>query len=250
MGNQEEQKAIDNAGHRQRVRSRFLKDNGKNMADYELLELLLMMSIPRRDVKPIAKELLRKFGSFADVVYAPINELEKVGWVKESTCVLFKAIVAAVCKICRANLQDDVGITLLTPDALVDYCRATMAYEGVEELRVFYMNAACKLIDDEVLQRGSPTNVPITPRDVVSHAVEKKSASIILVHNHPSDNVKPSEADKILTCKICYMCTLMGIVLQDHIVIGRTDFYSFLANGLMQNIRMQVNDMIAKGEYN
>ncbi len=234
------QKKLDNQGHRQRVKEKVVKDGVNNMADYELLEVLLMHAIPRRDVKPIAKELLRRFGSFAKVINAPLSELTKVNWVKKNTYILFQVIAAAVQRICRENLGDSNEISFLTDEALVDYCRATMAYAEVEQLRLIYLDADLKMIDDELLQKGTLSSVSVFPREIVAHALSKQAASIILVHNHPSDNVKPSMADKNLTEQIYRACKLMDIELQEHIIIGKTDYFSFAKSGILNDIRRRL----------
>lgn len=225
----------DKLGHRQRVKQRFLKDGGNSMADYELLEFLLMMSIPRRDVKPIAKELLRQFGSFANVIYAKSQDLMKTKWVKENTCVLFQLIAAAVKRICQENLNDSDIPILANTEAVVDYCRAILAYSEVEELYVIFLDASLKLISIEPLQKGTLTNVSISPREIVRLALDKKAANLIMVHNHPSDNVKPSENDIIVTGRVEQACDLMGIKLQDHIIIGKSNFFSFLNHKMLGN---------------
>ncbi|MBQ9236192.1 MAG: DNA repair protein RadC [Alphaproteobacteria bacterium] len=233
----DQQKALDNAGHRQRVRDRFIKTDGEDFADYELLELLLMMSIPRRDVKPIAKELLRKFGSFANVIYAPRDELTQINWIKDGTFVLFRAIVASVKKICREYMYEDNGISLLTPSSLIEYCRASMAYEDVEEVRAVYLDSQLKLLADELLQKGSLTSVSISPRDIIIGALKHKASSVILIHNHPSDNVVPSDADKFITKQIFEACRLINIDLQEHIIIGKTNYFSFAEHHIIDALR-------------
>lgn len=223
----------DYLGHRDRIRRRFLACNGDGMADYELLELLLMMAIPRRDVKPIAKELLCKFGSFADVIYAPQSKLMEVDYIKESAVVLLKAIAAATQKICWEKLADDTQPILSNVDALVDYCRTSLAYSDVEELMIIYLDASLKLIGTDLLQRGSLTGVSIAPREIIKQAMEKKSPNIILVHNHPSGNITPSENDIILTKKVAQACELMGLKLQEHVIISRSGYFSFRAAGII-----------------
>jgi len=225
----------DKLGHRQRVKQRFLKDGGNSMADYELLEFLLMTAIPRRDVKPIAKELLRQFGSFANVIYASPQDLMKTKWVKENTCVLFQLIAAAVKRICRENLSDGNIPVLNNTEAVVDYCRAVLAYSEVEELYVIFLDASLKLISIELLQKGTLTGVTVSPREIVRQALDKKAANLIMVHNHPSDNVKPSENDITVTGRVEQACDLMGIKLQDHIIIGKSHFFSFLNHKMLGN---------------
>lgn len=226
-------KISDNQGHRERVRKKFLVGCGDDMADYELLELLLILVIPRRDVKPIAKELLRKFGSFTDVIYAPPNKLAEVKWVKKNTITLFKAITASTKRICWQKLSSDNLPVLLDIDTLIDYCRAAIAYADVEELHIIYLDAALKVVATDLLQKGSLTGVSVAPREIVRQAIDKKAPSIILVHNHPSGNVRPSDNDKLLTQKIGQACELMGIKLQEHIIISKSSYYSFRENGLI-----------------
>lgn len=226
----------DTKGHRQRVKQRFLSDGGANMADYELLEFLLMMAIPRRDVKPIAKELLRRFGSFNNVIYARPQELMEVKWVKESTCVLFQLIVAAVKRICFQNLSDKEEPLLSNTDAVVDYCRAAIAYSEVEELYVIFLDATFRLISVELMQKGTLTGVSISPREIIRLAIDKKAANIIMVHNHPSDNVQPSTNDINVTGKVKEACDLMGLKLQDHIIIGKSNFFSFLKHKMLDTV--------------
>ena len=223
----------DKSGHRRRLKERFLIDGGNSMADYELLEFLLMMAIPRRDVKPIAKELLRKFGSFSDVIYANPNDLMQVKWVKENTCALFQLVAAAVKRVCQCKMKSDDVPLLPTIDAVVDYCRAAIAYAEVEELHVIFLDTSFKLLGVELLRKGTLTDVSISPREVVLAALDKKASNIILVHNHPSDNIKPSDNDIRVTAKINEACNLMGIKLQDHIIIGKSDFFSFLRHKML-----------------
>lgn len=224
---------IDKQGHRQRVRKRFSYNNGDSMADYELLEFLLMYSIPRRDVKPIAKELLRRFGSFADIIYAPDSELMQVKWIKENSCSLFHLIAAAVKRVCLNKLKDNSAPLLLTTDAVVEYCRAALAYANVEELHVIFLDTSCRLISVDLLQKGTLTGVAISPREIVCMALDKKASGIILVHNHPSDNLVPSDDDIYVTGRVEQACDVFGIKLQDHIITGKTGYFSFRAHKML-----------------
>lgn len=226
----------DKIGHRQRVKQRFLADDGNNMADYELLEFLLMLAIPRRDVKPIAKELLRRFGGFAEVIYANPQELMKVKWVKDNVCTLFKLIAAAVKRVCLQNLNDKGAPVLLNTEAVIEYCRAILAYAEVEELHVIFLDSSMRLLGVQLLQKGSLTGVTVSPREIIRIALEKKACNIIMVHNHPSDNVKPSENDIYVTGKVEQACDLMGIKLQDHIIIGKSDYFSFLKHKMLSRL--------------
>lgn len=228
-----EEKQPDYLGHRQRLRERFLKSEGNDMPDYELLELLLMMAIPRKDVKPIAKELLRKFGSFANAITAPEHRLREVSGVKDSAITILKLVNAAAKRLSWENLASDNMPVLLNMDSLIDYCRSAFAYAEVEELHILYLDAKLKLIGNELVQKGSLSSVSVSPREVVKNALNKNAASIIMVHNHPSDSPKPSDNDIVITKKIAQACQLMGLKLQEHIIITKSDYYSFLEHGLI-----------------
>ena len=217
----------DKLGHRQRVRQRFLDGGVDRMADYELLEFLLMQTIPRRDVKPIAKELLRRFGTFADVIYASPADLMQTKWVKENTCALFKVINSAIKRVCLYKMHDEKNLRLATIDSVVEYCRACIGFAAEEELHVVMLDASCQLIGVELIQRGSLTGVTVSPRDIITVAMNKKAASIVLIHNHPSCNTKPSDADIYTTGRIEDACQLLGIKLQDHIIISKSEYFSF-----------------------
>lgn len=217
----------DRLGHRQRVRQRFLDDSAANMADYELLEFLLMQTIPRRDVKPIAKELLRRFGTFADVIYASPVDLMQTKWVKENTCALFKVISSAIKRVCLYKMNDEKNLKLATIDSIVEYCRACIGFASEEEFHIIMLDASCRLIGVELIQKGSLTSVSVSPRDIITVAMNKKAVSIILIHNHPSGNTKPSDADIYTTGRIEEACQLLGIKLQDHIIISKSEYFSF-----------------------
>ena len=228
-------KTLDVLGHRNRLEQRFLISFGDDMADYEFLEFVLTRAIPRRDVKPIAKELIRRFGTVANVFYAPEDKLMEVKWVKKSTVILFRIITASLKRVCWQTLSSSNTSVLFNIDVLIDYCRAAIAYAEVEELHIIYLDAGLKVVGTDLLQKGTLTSVSIAPREVVRQALEKKAPSIILVHNHPSDNLTPSEKDLRLTEKIAQACDLMGIKLQEHIIIGKSDYYSFREHYLINS---------------
>ena len=217
----------DYLGHRQRIRRRFLLGEGKDMADYELLELALTMAIPRRDVKPLAKTLIKKFGSFAGVVNASQNELAAVEGVKENTITMLKLIKAAALRMSWQNLNANDAPVINSFDSLVDYCRSSMAYGDVEEFRIMYLNTKLRLIGEETMQRGTINSVSIHPREVIKSAMEQKAAAIIMVHNHPSGDTTPSKADIEMTKAVARACRLVNITLLDHLIISRSSCYSF-----------------------
>ncbi len=223
----------DYIGHRKRLKERFIKGDGKDMADYELIELILTLAIPRRDVKPIAKQLIKTFGDFAGVLNASPLQLMEINGIKESAVTVLKIIRAAAQRLSWQNLASDDMPVLLNIDSLIDFCRCAMAYSDVEELHIIYLDAKLKVIKTELMQRGSLTGVSASPRNIVKSAMENKAVSIIMVHNHPSGNTKPSENDKIITRKVAEACELMGIKLQEHIIISKSSYFSFREHALI-----------------
>lgn len=216
----------DYLGHRGRLRERFLKDGGKAMADYEIIELLLTYVIPRRDVKPIAKDLIKKFDSFAGVVNAPNSQLMEVSGVKENAAVMFKLVKEAAKRFSWQNLSNSDAPIISNWDSMIDYCRSEMAYLDIEEFRIIFLDTKLKVVAEEVMQRGTINQVAIHPREVVKLAMEKKAGAIILVHNHPSGDVKPSKADIAITQQIKQALESINIQLIDHVIVSKHDYAS------------------------
>ncbi len=213
-------------GHRERLRNKFISQNGDSLADYELLELILTLALPRRDVKPLAKDLLAKFGSFSKVISADINELMSISGVKENTAVAIKLIQSS----CKRYLKTDVIDSPIFNnwDKLLDYCMASIAYDKVEQSRILFLDAKNKLIADELQQKGTVNHTSVYPREVVRRALELGATAIIMLHNHPSGDTSPSKADVEITRKISEACKVMGITLHDHIIVGNGGGYSSL----------------------
>ena len=216
----------DYLGHRARLRDRFLNGGGKSMADYELLELLLTYAIPRRDVKPIAKDIVRKFGSLAGAAKASVPQLVEVNGVKENTAVLLKVIQEAARRFSWAELSATDAPIISNWDAMIDYCRTEMSHLDIEEFRIIFLDVKFRVIGEEVMQRGTINQVAIHPREVVKMAMEKKASALILVHNHPSGDVKPSRADVEITKQIKQALEAINILLLDHIIISKYDYAS------------------------
>jgi len=224
----------DYLGHRERLKQRFLAAGGRNMPDYELLELLLTLSIPRRDVKSIAKDLMARFGSFSEVVNASPLALYDVPYVKESTYIVFNIVREAAVRLCWDVLKNQQEPVLSRFDAMIDYCRTAMAHKDVEEFRVIFLDAKLRVVGEDVQQRGTVNQVYVHPREVIKSAMLHKAKSIILVHNHPSGDVTPSRADLDITDKIGVVCDAVGINLLDHIIVGKNIYYSFCDHGLIK----------------
>ena len=218
-------------GHRGRLRARFLADSGDAMPDYELLELTLFAAIPRRDTKPLAKALLARFGSFAEVIAAPRARLMEVQGVGEAVAAHLKIVEAAARRAARTGV---VGRPALSSwAALLDYCTAAMAREPVEQFRVLFLDRKYILVADEVQTRGTIDHTPVYPREIVKRALELGSTALILVHNHPSGDPTPSRADIEMTRDIEKAAKALHITLHDHLVIGRAGHASFKSLGLL-----------------
>ena len=223
----------DYLGHRERLRRRFLLGGGRDMPDYELLELLLTIAIPRRDVKPLAKELIRKFGSFAEVVNAPLEELMLVKGVKENTAEVLRIVRECSVRSSWQSLKGMDAPVISDFDAMVDYCRSAMAYQTVEEFRIIFLNSKLYVIGEEIQQRGTVDQVAIHPREVIKSAMMHGASAMILVHNHPSGIVTPSKADMEITKRIKEAAEAVSIRLFDHLIISKSSVYSFHNQGFV-----------------
>ncbi|HEY8567234.1 MAG TPA: DNA repair protein RadC [Beijerinckiaceae bacterium] len=206
-------------GHRDRLRARFAESGGDALPDYELLELALFRSIPRRDVKPIAKDLLRAFGTFAEVVAAPVHRLVEVDGVGESVAQDLKILEAAARRIAKGAVTKRPVLSSWT--AVLDYCRTAMAFAEREQFRLLFLDKRNALIADEVQQSGTVDHTPVYPREVVRRALELSASALILVHNHPSGDPTPSSADVSMTREIIDVAKPLGISVHDHIIVGR-----------------------------
>ncbi len=223
----------DYLGHRERLRRRFLLGGGRDMPDYELLELLLTIAIPRRDVKPLAKELIRKFGSFAEVVNAPLEELMLVKGVKENTAAVLRIVRECSVRSSWQSLKGMDAPVISDFDAMVDYCRSAMAYQTVEKFRIIFLNSKLYVIGEEIQQRGTVDQVAIHPREVIKSAMMHGASAMILVHNHPSGIVTPSKADMEITKRIKEAAEAVSIRLFDHLIISKSSVYSFHNQGFV-----------------
>jgi len=217
-------------GHRERLRDRFAAAGADDkLADYELLELLLFRLIPRADTKPVAKALLARFGSLSEVLGAPTARLQEVKGIGASVALDLKVIAAAARRITRGEIKGRE--VLASWERVLEYCRATMAFEEREQFRILFLDKKNALIADEVQQTGTVDHTPVYPREVIRRALELSSTAIILVHNHPSGDPTPSRADIEMTKTIVDSGRPLGIVVHDHIIVGKKGFASM--KGLM-----------------
>ncbi|MBX3536040.1 MAG: DNA repair protein RadC [Chelatococcus sp.] len=219
------------ANHRERLRKRFREAGDMGLADYELLELVLFRSIPRRDVKPIAKQLLRRFGSFAEVLAAPPPRLVEVSGVGDSVVTDLKIIEAAARRLTKGQIAQRP--VLASWSAVLDYCRTAMAFADKEHFRILFLDKRNSLIADELQQSGTVDHTPVYPREVVKRAIELAASAVILVHNHPSGDPTPSTADIRMTQDIITIAKSLGIEVHDHIIVGRNGHASLRGMALI-----------------
>ena len=218
-------------GHRQRLKERFLRGGREAVQDYELLELLLFRTIPRRDVKPLAKALLSSFGSLAEVLGAPHGRLRGVPGIGEATAFDLKLVEAAGRDLARGAVARRQVLGSWT--AVIDYCRASMAFAEKELFRILFLDKRNGLIADEIQQSGTVDHTPVYPREVIKRALELSASAVILVHNHPSGDPTPSQADIRMTRDIADVAKPLGIQVHDHIIVGRHGHASLKGLGLI-----------------
>ena len=206
-------------GHRERLRARFMEAGAQALADYEMLELVLFRAVPRRDVKPLAKSLLARFGSFAEVISAPTERLKEIDGLGEAAVTEFKIVQAAAHRLARGALAKRPVLSSWA--AVIDYVRAAQAFAEKEQFRILFLDKKNQLIADEVQQEGTVDHTPVYPREVVKRALELSASAIILVHNHPSGDPTPSRADIDMTKAVADVAKPLGISVHDHIIVGK-----------------------------
>jgi DNA repair protein RadC len=221
--------ADDLAGHRGRLRARFTTGGADALPDYELLELLLFRSLPRRDVKPIAKRMIVRFGSFAEVLSAPVERLVEIDGIGESTAIDIKIAAAAAQRLTKGSVSKRQ--VLASWASVIEYCRAAMAFAEREEFRILFLDKRNQLIADEVQQRGTVDHTPVYPREIVRRALELSATALVLVHNHPSGDPTPSQADIRMTHDIIAISKPLGITIHDHVIVGRNGHASLKGQG-------------------
>ena len=218
-------------GHRTRMRQRLLKAGPDALADYEMLEMILFIALPRRDTKPLAKDLLARFRTFGGVIGASVQELRSVAGIGEAGAAALKLVQAAALRMMQ---QDLIGQPVLsTWDKLTDYLTAAMGHERVEQFRVLFMDSRNRLLADEVQSVGTINHTPVYPREVVRRCLELNATAVLLAHNHPSGEPTPSREDIAMTAELVRVTGAMGIAVHDHVVIGRGKWLSFKSERLM-----------------
>ncbi len=218
-------------GHRQRLRARFAKTGADGLADYELLELLLFSARPRSDVKPLAKALLARFGTIGGVLGAEPRALAEVEGAGEAAVHVLKLAEALAVRTLQEQASEETVIS--SWQAVLDYCRVTLAHRRTEHFRVLFLDKKNALIADEEQQHGTVDHVPLYPREVIKRALELGATALILVHNHPSGDPTPSPDDITLTREVAEAGAKLGVVVHDHLVIGKAGHVSMRGAGLL-----------------
>jgi DNA repair protein RadC len=218
-------------GHRERLRDRFREAGSDALADYELLEMVLFRAISRGDTKPLAKTLIAKFGSFSEVISASEERLKEVSGVGDSVVTELKLIRAASLRLMKGAVINRPVLSSWT--AILEYCRAAIAFEDREQFRILFLDKKNQLIADEVQQEGTVDHTPVYTREVMKRALELSASAIILAHNHPSGDPTPSFADIDMTQKIIEAGNKLGITVHDHVIIGRKGHTSFRGSKLI-----------------
>ncbi|MDZ4369211.1 MAG: DNA repair protein RadC [Afipia sp.] len=219
-------------GHRERLRDRFRDAGPDALSDYELLEMVLFRALPRCDVKPLAKALIAKFGSFAEVVHAPELRLKEVSGLGDSAITEIKLIAATASRVARGQINKQKTV-LSSWSSVIEYCRAAMAFADKEQFRILFLDKRNQLIADELQQVGTIDHTPVYPREVVKRALELSATAIILVHNHPSGDPTPSTADVQMTKSTVSIASPLGISVHDHIIVGKNGHASLKGLRLM-----------------
>ena len=212
-------------GHRERLRERFRRGGSAALNDYEFLELILFRAMPRRDVKPIAKALIARFGSFAEVLAARPERLAEVSGIGDAAATELKIVEAAGRRLALSTIEKRVNLG--SSSAVIAYCRTAMAYIDHEEFRILFLDKKNQLLADEVQGVGTVDHAPVYPREVMRRALELSATALILVHNHPSGDPSPSTADIAMTMQIATLGKALNVLVHDHLVIGRHGHASF-----------------------
>ena len=218
-------------GHRERLRRRFREAGPDSLPDYELLELILFRAAPRRDTKPLAKALIARFGTFAEAMNAPEELLRKVPGIGEAAITELRLVRAAALRLVRGEVLERPVLSSWAQ--VLDYCRASMGFASKEQFRILFLDKRNQIIADEVQQTGTVDHTPVYVREVVKRALELSATAIVLVHDHPSGDPTPSRADIEMTKQIVAAAKPLGVLVHDHIIVGKQGHASFRGLGLI-----------------
>jgi DNA repair protein RadC len=223
--------SIGAEGHRDRLRTRLLVAGPDSLADHEMLEMLLFLALPRRDTKPIARQLLARFGGFGDVVTASPGELRAVDGLGDAGIAALKLAQAAATRMLRGELA--AKPLLCSWEALTDYLRAAFGHSRTEEFHVLFLDARARLLADEIMGRGTINHAPVYPREIARRALELHASTVLLAHNHPSGSTGASRDDIAMTREVRRALQPLGVILHDHLIVTRDECISMQQQGLL-----------------
>jgi DNA repair protein RadC len=218
-------------GHRMRLKQKYMTAGLEAFSDYEIIELLLSYAILRKDTKPLSKELIQQFGSIKGIMDADLSDLKKIDGISEHTAILFKLTKELSALYLKEKAREKTQISCTSE--LINFCRTTLGGKKDEEFWVIYLNVQNRIIEFERMQKGTVDQAFVYPRQILENALKKKASAIILVHNHPSGNVRPSDADLRITNTIREKARILEIAVHDHIIVGSDSFFSFREEGII-----------------
>ncbi len=221
----------NNIGHRERIRERLLNSKFGAMQDYEILELLLCLVIPRKDTKPLAKSLLAKYGSFAKVITAEAESLLSIPGIGKSVVACFRLMVEGAARLLKDEIRKKPILT--SWNSLLNYCRSIIGHSKKEMFIIFYLNNQNELIEEDIFDYGTVNEINVYPREIAKRALFLNASAIILAHNHPGGETKPSKADIKVTQDIAILMSSFNIKIHDHIIVSDKSFFSFKEGGLL-----------------
>jgi len=218
-------------GHRQRLKKKFFECGLRSFHDYETVEILLSYAIPRKDIKGLAKDLLERFGSLKGIMDAELKDLIAVKGISSHAAGLLKMVKEISALYLQEKAREKPQITCT--GELLDFCKTALGGLKDENFCVLYLDTQNRIIAFETIHEGIVNQAVVYPRQVIERALSHKSSALILVHNHPSGYVKPSDADIRLTRTIQDTAKLLDIMVHDHLIIGENRFFSFREEGIM-----------------
>ena len=235
----------DPAGHRRRLRDKFVSSGLKGFADYEIIELLLSLGTPRRDCKAAAKECIRRFKTLRGVLEAPPEELQKIDGIGPHNSFGVRLVQEVAREFLKGRIIEQPAFE--SAQAVFDYLYHSMRDLKRELFKVLYLNSQNRIVGTEDLAEGTVTGASVAPREVVAGAIRNSAAALILVHNHPSGNPEPSKSDRQVTRDLVYAAMVMQMKVLDHIIIGDNAFYSFAGDGLIDQYGLDFLGLKMKG---
>lgn len=223
---------MDYLGHRKRLRERYVKNGYEALQDYEIIELLLTFVKQRVDTKPLAKQLIKKYGTIEEILKADIKDLKEIEGVGDITAV-FLNFIGDIAACSFKDKAEKEKISFRNKNQLISYLRNDIGFSKNEEFKVLFLNSVNEIIETEILFTGTIDKSAVYPRKILERALYHNARSIVFVHNHPSGNISPSEKDIELTEEMKKFFKIVDINVLDHIIITKNSHFSFLEEGII-----------------